>query len=127
MKEWSAAGIGTVIAVTALASQAAEEVKWDAQGGWSAVLAVAAKEEQEVCTRLKPGQRVVWAFVAQSPLDFRIRDPKTKEVVSSSSRTGVVEARDALVPAREQDYCWAWINRGGQPTQVSLQLRQHSP
>lgn len=125
MKAWRAAGSGMTIAAMALASHAAEEVHWNAQGASSSIFAVAARSEHEVCAHLKAGQRVVWAFVAQSPLDFRIRNAKTKEVITASSRSAAVEARDALVADREQDYCWAWINRGAQATQVSLQLRRH--
>ena len=127
MKAWSGAGL--VIAVMAMlpTSHAAEQVNWDAQGDSSAVYAVGSKANFEVCAHLKQGQRVVWAFVAQAPLDFSIRDPKTKEVVASSSRNAALEARDALVPTREQDYCWSWTNRAAQATQVSVQLRQHQP
>lgn len=127
MKAWSVGGL--VIAGMAVlpAGHAAEQVNWDAQGGSSAVYAVSSKANFEVCAHLKQGQRVVWAFVAQAPLDFSIRDPKTKEVVASSPRNATLEARDALVPTREQDYCWSWTNRGTQATQVSVQLRQHQP
>jgi hypothetical protein len=125
MKAWSGAGL--VIAGMAMlpAGHAAEQVNWDAGGGSSAVYAVGSKANFEVCAHLKQGQRVVWAFVAQAPLDFSIRDPRTKEVVAASSRNAALEAR--LVPAREQDYCWSWTNRAAQSTQVSLQLRRHAP
>ena len=127
MKAWSVAGLVIAVAAAPLASQAAEEVNWDAQGGSSAVFPVGSKANFEVCTHLKQGQRVVWAFVAQSPLDFSIRNPQTREVVASSARSAALEARDALVPAREQDYCWSWTNRSGQATQVSVQLRRNQP
>ena len=103
---------------------AASEVAWDAQGGASVVATVAPKAEHETCARLAAKDRVVWAFVAQGPVDFSIRDPRTKEVVRGSSQTGVREARDALESARAQIYCWAWINRGTTEVQVSLQLRK---
>ena len=111
-------------AMFAPAAFAADELKWDAQGGSSAVYTIEPKAEFEVCTRLKPGQRVVWAFVAQAPLDFSIRTARTKEVMAASSRASVREARDAFEPTREQDYCWTWLNRAEQPAQVSVQLRR---
>jgi hypothetical protein len=126
MKAWSVAGLVVAGIAVASASHAAEQVNWDAGGGSSAVYAVGSKANFEVCTHLKQGERVVWAFVAQAPLDFSIRDPKTKEVVASSTRNAATEARDALVPPREQDYCWSWTNRAAQATQVSVQLRRHN-
>jgi hypothetical protein len=127
MKAWSVACLVFAGIAMATAGHAAEQVNWDANGGSSAVYHVDPKANFEVCTHLKQGQRVVWAFVAQAPLDFSIRDPKTKEVVAASSRNAAREARDALVPSREQDYCWSWTNRAAQATQVSVQLRQNSP
>src|SRR5262245_33406769 len=123
MKAWSGAGLFIAGMAMLPIGHAAEQVNWDAHGGSSAVYHVNPKANFEVCTHLKPGQRVVWAFVAQAPLDFSIRDPNTKEVVASSTRSAAREARDALVPPREQDYCWSWTNRAAQATQVSVQLR----
>ena len=111
------------LAVLPLGATAAE-VRWDAQGGASVVATVAPKAEHEACARLAAKERVVWAFVAQGPVDFSIRDPRTKEVVRGSSQAGVREARDALESPRAQTYCWAWINRGTAEVQVSLQLRK---
>lgn len=106
------------------APASAAEVRWDTQGSASLVATVAAKSEHEACTRLSANERVVWAFVAQAPVDFSIRDPRTKEVVRGSSRIGAREARDALESPRAQAYCWTWINRGPAEVQVSLQLRR---
>jgi hypothetical protein len=103
---------------------AAAEMAWDAQGGASVVTSVAAKSEHEACARLGAKERVVWAFVAQGPVDFSLRDARTREVVRGSAQSGVREARDALESPRAQVYCWAWANRGTSEVQVSLQLRK---
>lgn len=102
----------------------AEDVRWDAQGAASLVFTIATKSEHEACSRLASGERVVWAFVAQGPVDFTIRDARTRQVVGGATRSAVREARDALEVPRTQVVCWAWVNRGAADTQVSLQLRK---
>ena len=102
----------------------ADDVQLDAQGAVSTVFTLEAKSEQERCVRLKRGERIVWAFVAQGPVDFSIRTRATREVVGSSSRKDIREARDALEVPRDQDYCWAWANRKDSNVQVSMQLRR---
>ncbi|GIX24714.1 MAG: hypothetical protein KatS3mg122_1945 [Caldimonas sp.] len=103
----------------------AEDLRWDAQGTASHVFTVAPRSEHAACSRLAAGERVVWAFVAQGPVDFSVRDARTRQVVGGSSRSAVREARDALEVTRPQAVCWAWVNRGTADIQVSLQLRKH--
>lgn len=102
----------------------AEDVRWDAQGAASLVFTIASQSEHEACSRLASGERVVWAFVAQGPVDFTLRDARTRQVVGGATRSAVREARDALDVPRAQRVCWVWVNRGAADTQVSLQLRK---
>lgn len=120
---WQALGLLCVALVCASAARA-DDVQLDAQGTASTVFTLEAKSEQERCVRLKRGERIVWAFVAQGPVDFSIRTRASREVMGSSSRKDVREARDALEVPRDQDYCWAWANRKDSNVQVSMQLRR---
>lgn len=116
--------VGAVLALAASGVACAADLTLDAQGAASEVLTVAAKSEQERCIALKGGQRIVWAFVSQGPVDFSIRTRTTRQVVANSSRSATREARDALEVPRDQDYCWAWTNRQEASVQVSVQLRR---
>jgi hypothetical protein len=117
---WLTYGVLAVLPVGSPAS----ELLWDAQGGASVVATVAPRSEHETCARLAAKERVVWAFVAQGPVDFSLRHPHTKAELPGSSKLGVREARDALESPRAQVYCWVWANRGALAVQVSLQLRK---
>lgn len=119
---WQA--MGAVLVLAASGTVHGADLALDAQGAASEVLTVAGKSEQERCLALKAGQRIVWAFVSQGPVDFSIRTRAARQVVANSSRSATREARDALEVPRDQDYCWAWTNRQEAAVQVSVQLRR---
>ena len=122
MKRWAVAA-GIAVAMGSTAVQAAE-VSWDAQGAASVVVTVAPSDTQRLCTRLKGGQRVVWAFVSQSTVDFNLHHPQGKGVNYLVQKSAVREARDALEAAGAQEYCWTWTNRTEAPAQISVQMRR---
>lgn len=97
---------------------------WNAQGAAQQVLTVEPSQVQSLCMPLRANQRVVWAFVAQAPLDFDLQFNDGSRLVPSARRQGVQEARDQLDVAQTREHCWIWRNRGEQPVQVSVQLRR---
>ena len=120
MKRWAAAAMAAGVAT----ASGAADVPWDAQGAASTMVTVAPGSSQQLCTRLNAGQRVVWAFVSQSVVDFSLQHGQGKGAGLVLQKTAVNEARDALEPPRAQDYCWTWTNRAEAPAQVSVQLRR---
>lgn len=120
MERWAAA----ITAAVAWGGACAAEVAWDAQGAASTVVTVAPSDTQQLCTRLQPGQRVVWAFVSQSTVDFNLHHAQGQGLHYVVQKTAVREARDALEPARAQHYCWMWTNRTEAPARISVQLRR---
>jgi hypothetical protein len=114
---------GAALALAAAGTAVADDLALDASGSASTVVSVAGRSTAQRCLALKAGQRVVWAFVSQGPVDFSIHTRATRQVIGNSSRNATREARDALVVPRDQDYCWGWVNRQDTPVQVSLQLR----
>ena len=102
----------------------AADVPWDAQDAASVMVTVAPSGTQTLCTRLKGGQRVVWAFVSQSSVDFNLHRPQGKALDYLVQKAAVREARDALEAAAAQEYCWMWINRTEAAAQISVQMRR---
>lgn len=121
MERWAAASIAAALGSGAAC---AADVSWDAQGAASVVVTVAPSDAQQLCTRLRSGQRVVWAFVSQSSVDFNLHHPQGKGLNYLVQKSAVREARDALEPAVAQEYCWVWTNRTEAPAQISVQMRR---
>lgn len=120
MKRWAI----TAVAAWAASASSAVQVSWDAQGAASTMVTVDARSAEKLCARLNPGQRVVWAFVSQSVVDFNLQHGQGKNTTYVVQKTAVTEARDAFEPPRAKEYCWMWTNRTEAPAQVSVQLRR---
>lgn len=118
----TAAGAASAQSETPAAPAGPAAIEWDAEGAARSMASVAPKDTQRHCTALKARERVVYAYVAQGPVDFRIEPAGSLQPLVFQDRQR--ETRDAFTPAREGRYCWAWINRGEVPVQLSIQWRR---
>ncbi len=85
---------------------------------------IAPKKFLEVCARLKQGQTIAWQFKGSAATDFNLHYHVGKQVTYPQKRKGVTSATGKLVVTMDQDYCWMWINQGGEPVNMSVNLKQ---
>jgi len=79
------------------------------------------REFVELCTRLKAGTVVDWAFESEAPVAFNTHFHQEGAVKYSEGLSGVTAARGRLALGASHDYCWLWSNAGAEP--VSIQVR----
>jgi hypothetical protein len=96
------------------------DISWSGDGRFERRLAVAPGKFAEVCGKLAKAQSVAWRFDASGPLNFNIHYHEGKDVRYPERRDALASASGQLRVALDQDYCWMWTNKTGQP--VALQL-----
>ena len=99
------------------------EIKW-AEGVFTHKASIAPKKFLEVCGKQKKGEAVNWTFNGTAPTDFNIHYHVGKDVSYPENRKGVASAEGSLVAPLDQDFCWMWTNRGAQPLDLELKLKQ---
>ena len=85
---------------------------------------IAPQKFLEVCGALKKGETVAWQFKASAATDFNIHYHVGKKVTYPQKRKGVASATGQLVVPIDQDYCWMWTNKGGEPVSMSVTLKK---
>jgi hypothetical protein len=76
----------------------------------------------EVCGKLLRNDRVAWRFEASGPLDFNIHYHEGKAVRYPAREQAAAKSSGRLRAALDQDYCWMWTNRSGNPVELGLTL-----
>ena len=69
---------------------------------------LASFETHEACVRMKPGDRLEYAFAAQRPVSFEIHYREGKAVVAPVTREKTTSDEGAFDPLDEHEYCMAW-------------------
>ena len=85
---------------------------------------IAPKKFLEVCARLKQGETIAWKFKGSAVTDFNLHYHVGKKVSYPQKRKGVASATGQLVVPIDQDYCWMWSNKGGEPVSMSVTLKK---
>ena len=119
-----AAGLACLAATAATPAAEVVDIRWDAAGRFAHQGPVAAGKLVEVCGALPAGATVAWRFTASTALDFNIHYHEGKEVRYPERRDALASASGLLQVALDQDYCWMWTNKSGQPVRLDLQLRR---
>lgn len=78
----------------------------------------------EVCARLKHGETIAWQFKGSAATDFNLHYHVGKQVTYPQKRKGVTRATGKLAVTMDQDYCWMWSNKGGEPVNLSVKLKK---
>ena len=85
---------------------------------------IAPQKFLEVCGPLKKGETIAWEFKGSAATDFNIHYHVGKKVSYPQKRKGVASATGQLVVPIDQDYCWMWSNKGGEPVSMSVTLKK---
>ena len=85
---------------------------------------IAPKKFLEVCARLKQGETIAWKFKGSAVTDFNLHYHVGKQVTYPKKRKGVASAAGKLAVTMDQDYCWMWTNKGGEPVNIIVNLKQ---
>lgn len=117
---------GLFLALAAVLPTAARaeiiDIVWGEQGRFVQEVSVAPGKFAEACGKLQPGEHVNWRFEAGGALDFNIHFHEGKSVRYPERRKAVPAARGELKVALDQDYCWMWTNKTGQPVDLRFTL-----
>lgn len=98
------------------------DIAWSGDGRFERRMTVAPGKFAEVCGRLSKADSVAWRFDASGPLNFNIHFHEGKEVRYPERRDALAGASGQLRVALDQDYCWMWTNKSGQPVNLQLLL-----
>jgi hypothetical protein len=112
-----------ILAIAPLAAGAEIiELTWDPDGRYERQLTVAPGKFAEICGPLKRHQKVAWHFDAAAPLNFNIHYHEGKNVHYPERRDAIATASGQLHAAVDQDHCWMWTNKTGQPLVLRVVL-----
>ena len=114
------------LVVPALAHADIVDIKWN-DATFSHKASIAPKKFLEVCGKQKKGENVAWQFKGSAATDFNIHYHVSKDVSYPENRNSVASADGSLSAPVDQDYCWMWSNRSGQPIDIELNLKQAKP
>ena len=121
-------GWGLLAPVLLLLSAAAQaeviDIGWSGDGRFERRVMVEPGKFAEVCGKLTRADAVAWRFDASGALNFNIHYHEGKEVRYPERRDALASASGLLQVALDQDYCWMWTNKSGQPVRLDLQLRR---
>lgn len=116
--------IGLLVAVLASTAAQAEivDIAWNGEGRFERRMTVAPGKFAEVCGKLAKAQAVTWRFDAEGPLSFNIHYHEGKEVRYPERRDALAIGSGKLQVTLDQDYCWMWTNKSGQPVVLQILL-----
>lgn len=77
----------------------------------------------ELCTRLRPGTLVDWAFESGAPVAFNTHFHEEGAAVRyPEGISAVTAAKGRLAPGASHDYCWLWSNPGAEPVTIRMRI-----
>lgn len=76
----------------------------------------------ELCSPLKGGRLLAWAFEAAQPLAFTTHVHADGGVKDSETMSAVTAAKGKLVLNGDHIYCWVWSNPNGTPVTIRVRL-----
>lgn len=120
------AGLALVLAAAGAPAAAKEHivlVAWDADGGYRTELRIDPRKFKEVCADLDQGQRIQWAFRADSETAFNIHFHEGEKVSYPAKLEGAREEAGLLQVQATQGYCWMW-RASDKPVTVAVSLRK---
>ena len=100
------------------------DIAWSGDGRFERRVMVEPGKFAEVCGKRTRADAVAWRFDASGALNFNIHYHEGKEVRYPERRDALASASGLLQVALDQDYCWMWTNKSGQPVRLDLQLRR---
>lgn len=109
-------------AAAAAASSPITEIRWSTDGHFRHEAGVPPGKFIELCGKLAQGAVVRWRFESTAPLDFNIHYHVGKDVVYPARLNQASQAQDVLTIVVPQDYCWMWINKGGDAVRLKVEL-----
>ena len=80
------------------------------------------REFVELCTRLRPGAVVEWAFESEAPVAFNTHFHEEGAVKYPESISAVTAAKGRFAPGASHDYCWLWSNPGAKPVNIRMRI-----
>ena len=114
------------LAIPVVAHADIVDIKWN-DAAFSHKASIAPKKFLEVCGKQKMGDNIAWQFKGSAATDFNIHYHVGKDVSYPENRKSVASADGTLVASIDQDYCWMWSNRSGQPVDIEVNLKQAKP
>ena len=114
------------LAIPVVAHADIVDIKWN-DAAFSHKASIAPKKFLEVCGKQKMGENIAWQFKGSAATDFNIHYHVGKDVSYPENRKSVASADGTLVASIDQDYCWMWSNRSGQPVDIEVNLKQAKP
>ena len=100
------------------------DIKWG-DGAFAHKASIAPSKFLEVCGKLKKDDSIDWRFKGTGPTNFNIHYHVGKDVVYPENRKEIGSADGKLRVSLDQDFCWMWSNKGTQPVEVEVQLKQN--
>ena len=80
------------------------------------------REFVELCTRLKSGTVLDWAFESEAPVAFNSHFHEGGAVKYPEGISAVTAAKGRLEPGASHDYCWLWSNPGTEPVTIRIRI-----
>ena len=99
-------------------------VTWDAQGQFAKSVGVKPGRFVELCEKLPAGAKVSWSFTADAALNFNLHFHEGNDVRYPVKQDQVTQAQGVFDAPGAQDYCWMWVNKGGSPVTLAIQLKR---
>ncbi|WP_128000979.1 hypothetical protein [Piscinibacter defluvii] len=100
------------------------DIAWSGAGRFEHRVTVAPGKFAEACGRLARAESIAWRFEASGPLNFNIHYHEGKKVRYPERRDALAGASGRLKVALDQDYCWMWTNKAGQPVTLQFLLER---
>ena len=117
--------ISGLIGVSGVGISHAEIIHVDwADRAFAHTSSIAPKKFLEVCARLKQGETIAWQFKGSAATDFNLHYHVGKQVTYPQKRKGVTSFSGTLAVPADRNYCWMWSNKGGEPVNMSVNLKQ---
>lgn len=76
----------------------------------------------ELCSRLKGGRLLAWAFEAAEPLAFTTHVHADGGVKDAETMSALTAAKGRLVLNGDHVYCWVWSNPSGMAVTIRVRL-----
>lgn len=116
--------IGALTLVCEAAQAEMVPVTWDPQGQFAKSVGVKPGKFVELCERLPAGAKVSWSFKADAALNFNLHFHEGNDVRYPVKQDQVTQAQGVFDAPGAQDYCWMWVNKGGSPVTLAIQLKR---
>jgi hypothetical protein len=77
----------------------------------------------EECFKMQPGQRVVYLYKSETPVDFNIHYHIGEKILYPVQIKGKPEGKRIFQAASEQEFCWMWTNQSNNKLKLAYAFK----